>query len=351
MKTLSSRLSSASAPDRQMDGSTDLPDGLIYVSDRDPGILRRRAGKGFAYRGPDGAPLAKNERDRVVRLGIPPAYTDVWICAQPHGHLQATGLDARGRKQYRYHSKWGIWRSGTKYSHLAAFGTALPALRRRLTRDLQSEAGDMAFSLAALVLLLDRAYLRIGNPSYTAQNRTFGATTLLNRHLTLVDGAVQLRFVAKGGKKVQHTLRDKRLHRIMQNIGDLPGRNLFTYIDEDGAIRTIASQHVNSYLAEVSGIAGISAKTFRTWGGSLAAFEAASAAADKLTVKMMAEAAADRLANTPTISRSSYIHPSILNLAALKTDQRLALLDGLAPIDQPGLRQAERRLLAFLNRY
>ena len=126
---------------------------------------------------------------------------------------------------------------------------------------------------------------------------------------------------------------------------------LFTYIDEDGAIRTIASQHVNSYLAEVSGIAGISAKTFRNWGGSLAAFEAASAAADKLTVKMMAEAAADRLANTPAISRSSYIHPSILNLAALETDQRLALLDGLAPLDQPGLHQAERRMLAFLNRY
>ncbi len=244
MKIPLSRNSSASPTDSDTDGTPNLPDGLIYVSDRDPGIQRRRAGKGFVYRGPDGSLLTKNERDRVVRLGIPPAYTDVWICAHPHGHLQATGMDARGRKQYCYHSEWGSWRAGTKFTQLAAFGAALPALRRRLSRDLQAEAGDIAFSLAALVLLLDRAYLRIGNSAYTAQNRTFGATTLLTRHLTLVDGTVRLRFVAKGGKKVQHTLRDKRLHRIMQNIGDLPGRNLFTYIDEDGATRTIASQHV-----------------------------------------------------------------------------------------------------------
>jgi DNA topoisomerase I len=330
--------------------ATELPDGLIYVSDADPGIRRRRSGKGFAYRGPDGTPLSKDERDRVVRLGIPPAYTDVWICPRPDGHLQATGLDQRGRKQYCYHPEWGTWRSDTKYTQLAAFGAALPALRRRMTRDLLSEAGDMAFSLAALVLLLDRAYLRIGNQAYTAQNRTFGATTLLNRHLTLVDGTVKLRFVAKGGKKVQHTLRDRRLHRIMQEIGDLPGRNLFTYLDEDGATRTIGSQDVNSYLAGVSGISGISAKTFRTWGGSLAAFEAATGASDNLTVKMMAEAAADRLANTPAISRSSYIHPSILELAALETDKRLALLDGLSPVDEPHLQAPERRMLAFLNR-
>lgn len=323
--------------------------GLVHVSDAEPGITRRRAGKGFSYRGPDGRPLSPRELARVRGLGIPPAYTSVWICPRADGHLQATGIDARGRKQYRYHPLWQSARSETKFGQLAAFGRALPALRRRLSRALQGDAGDMGFSLAALVLLLDRGYLRVGDAGYTAQNRTFGATTLLARHLSLSGDAVQLRFRAKGGKAVRLVLRDRRLHRILNQVGDLPGRRLFTWLDDEGRPRNLCSQDVNAWLAEVAG-PGITAKTFRTWGGTLAAFETA-LAADKapLSLAAMAEAAAGRLHNTPAICRKSYIHPAVLDLARLPAEERAALLSPLVPAEADGLRKPERLLLSFLE--
>lgn len=325
--------------------------GLVYVSDRDPGISRRRAGKGFSYRGPDGGQLEAAELARVRALGVPPAYTDVWICALANGHLQATGRDVRGRKQYRYHADWQASQSQTKYTQLAAFGRALPTLRRRLRRDLQEQVGDRAFSLAALVLLLDRTCLRVGNPAYTAQNRTFGASTLLTRHLTVSpEGFLQLRFRAKGGKLCRQTLRDRRLNRILQDIGDLPGRNIFTYIDDDGEGRCLHSQDVNDYVAEVVG-EGFTAKTFRTWGGTLAAYELASGLGrdDRLTIRMMADAAAERLFNTPLICRKSYIHPDVLGLADLAPGARADLLESLPRPDLAELRSAERGLLGFLT--
>ncbi|MCE6952546.1 DNA topoisomerase IB [Cereibacter sphaeroides] len=330
-------------------GEALVPRGLVYISDSEPGISRRRCGKGFVYRGPDGRLLSREERQRVQKLGIPPAYQRVWICPLDNGHLQATGFDARGRKQYRYHPDWGTWRAQAKYGLLAAFGRALPRLRRRVARDLRAEAGELAFSLAALTMLIDRTYLRVGTSTYAEENGSYGATTLLARHVKLRDGEVRLDFRAKGGKRVRQVLKDRRLHRILQEIEDLPGRNLFTWIDDEGQVRRVASQHVNDYLADATGLPGASAKTFRTWGGSLAAFGVARAAEGKLTVKMMAEAAAERLHNTPTISRTSYIHPRILGLADLRPDDRMALLADAPCADDPDLRSDERRMLGYLE--
>lgn len=328
-----------------------LPDAatLTYVSDSDPGILRRACGRGFRFVGSDGSRPSAADLARIRRLGIPPAYRDVWICPDPNGHLQFTGIDARGRKQYRYHPVWAASRADTKFGQLAAFGLALPALRAAIQRDLRHSPGDLAFTRAALVLLLDRALIRIGDPVYTAENKSFGATTLLSRHLRVEHGGIRLNFVAKGGKRVQLSLRDRRLERIFNEIGDLPGRHLFTYVDEAGEVRRLFSQDVNAWLAETTGMAA-TAKTFRTWGGTLAAFETALACAgQKLTLRAMAEAAADRLHNTPAIARKSYIHPAVLDLAALSPDDLAKRLDDIPAIETGGLRGTEASLLAFLS--
>ncbi|MTH79194.1 DNA topoisomerase IB [Paracoccus aestuariivivens] len=329
-----------------------MPAQLVFVSDSEPGISRRRVGKGFSYLGPAGETLDREEIARIKALAVPPAYYDVWICSLPDGHLQATGRDERGRKQYRYHPLWSETQSRTKYHQLVAFAEALPVLRRRLRRDLQGNVGDRTFSLAALVLLIDRTCLRIGNVAYTAANRSFGASTLLTRHLGLNEkGVIQLKFRAKGGKLCRHVLRDKRLNRILQEIGDLPGRNLFTYLDEDGLPHNVHSQDVNSYLAEVAG-EGVTAKTFRTWGGTLAAFELADQLAPDacLTPRMLANAAAERLFNTPTVCRKSYIHSAVLELAALSPAERSTVLTGITCPEITDLRASERRLLAFLQK-
>lgn len=323
--------------------------GLVHVSDREPGIRRRLHGRGFRHIGPDGAPVSPEDLARIRGLGIPPAYRDVWVCADPNGHLQATGIDARGRKQYRYHPDWQTQRAETKFGQLLDFGQALPALRKTVQRDLRQGAGDLAFTRAALVLLLDRTLIRIGDPFYTAENRSFGATTLLSRHLTVGDGGVRLSFVAKGGRRVRIALRDKRLERIFNEIGDLPGRHLFTYIDEAGTVRRLMSQDVNAWLAETTG-APVTAKTFRTWGGTLAAFETALACpqGDRLTLRAMAEAAAERLHNTRAIARKSYIHPTVLGLAALTPEALAAQLERIEPRPDSGLRGSEALLLSFL---
>ncbi|MCJ8138829.1 DNA topoisomerase IB [Falsirhodobacter halotolerans] len=331
-----------------MPSDVQVPEGLVYVDDRMPGISRKRAGKGFCFVGPDGATLKGPDRSRCLKLAVPPAYESVWICALENGHLQATGLDARGRKQYRYHPDWGAWRSAAKYDTLPAFGAGLGRLRRRVDRDLKEDAGDLSFSLAAMVLLIDRTYLRAGTPAYTLANKTFGATTLLTRHLSLADGVVRLKFKAKGGKAVNRTLRDKRLHRIMHQIGDLPGRHLFTWVDEEGEVRPVSSHNLNDYIAEGSGVAGATAKTFRTWGGSLAAFTAAREPG-KLSLKSMCELAAEALGNTPTIARKSYIHPEVLALSDMEPVARIDMLNALPTEGDSALKADERRMLAFLN--
>ncbi|ANL49478.1 DNA topoisomerase I protein (plasmid) [Rhizobium phaseoli] len=323
--------------------------GLIYVSDTEPGIRRRRKGKGFSYVMPDGTTLSDElQRARIGALGLPPAYENVWICLYENGHLQATGIDARGRKQYRYHKDWQSFRSAGKFHQLIEFGRALPKIRRTVLRHLDTGAEDVNGVLAALTTLLDEAHLRVGNQAYVRENGTYGATTLLKRHLKIVDGRIELKFRAKGGKRVQRSLKHPRLQKILEEIADLPGRQLFVWKeDESGALKPVDSGRLNAYLAEISGIP-ISAKTFRTWAGSLAAFGAARekiVGGGRPTVKEMSEAAAEALHNTPAISRSSYIHPAII---ALSGNDHALIEGGNEPLR--GLRAEENRLLDFLTR-
>jgi DNA topoisomerase-1 len=325
---------------------------LVYVSDSEPGIRRQRCGKGFAYRLPDGSTLTDPAiKARVVSLGLPPAYENVWICLDENGHLQATGYDARGRKQYRYHTQWQALRSGDKFAQLLAFGKALPRIRRTIRRHMEGAAGDARTVLAGLVALLDEAHLRTGSPAYVQANSTYGATTLLKRHVRLADGCIELRFVAKGGKRVQRRLRRPKLQRLLEDIADLPGRQLFVWRDDTDTLRPVDSGRLNRYLAEIAGFS-VSAKTFRTWAGSVAAFTAAREAVEggeRPTVKRMCEAAASVLCNTPAICRKSYIHPDIIALAdsGCATTAKQLRRRGRA---SPGLRVEEARMLHYLTR-
>ena len=324
------------------------PPDLVYYPDSRPGIRRQRRGRGFSYIAADGTRIdAKAERSRIEALAVPPAYEDVWISPEPLGHLQATGRDARARKQYRYHPDWRAFRDAEKYDRLADFGEHLPALRRRILRDLRAaEAGDEGFAIAAILALIDRASLRVGHPDYVRDNRSYGATTLRRRHVTLDGDRVALRFTAKGGDKVRRVLRDATLERTLARLGDLPGPELVSWTDADGAARAVTSGMVNAFLADFTGDASLTAKTFRTWNGSAAAMEAA-CRPGPLTIRAMAEAASDRLHNTPAIARSAYIHPKVIALAELAEEDRIALLD-TAP-DRRGLRRAEARLLHLLQ--
>lgn len=326
--------------------------GLTYVCDSEPGISRLRRGKGFCYRLPDGALLADGEdRDRILSLGLPPAYDHVWICLDPSGHLQATGLDARGRKQYRYHADWQAFRSERKFDQLLLFSEALPRIRRRAARDLSLGLDRSDAVVAALVALLDMTHLRVGNRAYARENRTFGATTLLKRHMILSKDGIELKFTAKGGKRVQHTIRHPRLQRILEDIADLPGRQLFSFPDDQGVAHAVDSSRLNAWLGRAAGFPVI-AKTFRTWGGSLAAF---SAACDVLRhegrapkIKALCAAAADVLHNTPAVCRTSYIHPDILALSedSSPLERLIGAQDGGKAVR--GLRRNERLLQRFL---
>ncbi|SEK24054.1 DNA topoisomerase-1 [Roseivivax marinus] len=324
-----------------------VPD-LIYYPDDRPGIRREKRGRGWSYIAPDGTRIEdRAERKRLNALAVPPAYEDVWICPEPLGHLQATGRDARARKQYRYHPDWTAYRARRKFEHLAAFGAALPGLRRRIQHDLrEGEAGEQSFAIAAVLALIDRAHLRVGNPDYARENETYGATTLRPRHLDLHEGGLRLTYAAKGGQRVAKTLRDRTLHRTLAQLDDLPGPTLVSWIDEDGTSRAVTSGEVNAFLSGQIGTDGMTAKTFRTWSGSVAALEVA-LSEEKPTIKAMSEAAADRLHNTPTISRNSYIHPDVIDFAEEPADIRQKLLDDAD--DTRGLRQAEAALLHLLQ--
>jgi DNA topoisomerase-1 len=327
--------------------------GLSYVNDTEPGIRRERRGKGFSYRLPDGALLVEDDhRTRITALGLPPAYENVWICLDASGHLQATGYDSRGRKQYRYHTDWQSFRSERKFDQLAQFGEALPRIRARAARDLSQGLDKSEAVIAALVALMDMTHLRVGNRAYAKENRTYGATTLLKRHMVLSGDGILLKFTAKGGKRVQHTLKHPRLQRILETVADLPGRQLFSFPDEHGTPRPIDSGRLNAYLAKAAGFP-VTAKTFRTWGGSLAAFMSAwntVAEGQRPKIKALCNAASETLHNTPAVCRSSYIHPQILGLAEDVSPLDKIMSAKTLPTDgRRGLRMNERRLLAFLN--
>ena len=325
------------------------PKGLFYVTDTEPGITRRKCGLGFSFLYPDGERVSPEDRARAKALAVPPSYQSVWICLDANGHLQATGLDNRGRKQYRYHPDWASWRSLLKYEGLVQFGEKLGRLRRKVHSDLNTDAGERSFALAAVVFLIDRTALRVGDEAYLRENGSYGATNLLSRHVHLTDKKVRLSFRGKGGTRVVKTLNDKRLHRILEQIGDLPGRHLFSYIGPDGNISRLHSHEVNTYITSALTVEGATAKTFRTWAGTLSAFEVALASPDKLAIKDLTKAASDRLSNTPAVCRTSYIHPKVLHLTEFDTEARQDILSRLSADGDKSLRVTERKLLNILT--
>ncbi|MBK9710244.1 MAG: DNA topoisomerase IB [Kouleothrix sp.] len=294
--------------------------GLRYVSDADPGIRRRRAGKHFSFVGVDGKPIRDpDELKRIRSLAIPPAYTDVWICADSRGHIQATGRDAKGRKQYRYHPRWRAVRDETKYGRMVAFGQALPAIRERTERDLGLPGLPRAKVLAAVVRLLETTLIRVGNDEYARANKSFGLTTMRDRHVEIAGATVKFHFVGKSGKKHIITLSDRRLAKIVKRCRDIPGYELFQYLDEDGNRVDVKSEDVNAYLREISG-QEFTAKDFRTWAGTVLAamalqeFEAVDSEAQaRKNIVRAIERVSERLGNTPSICRKSYVHPAVLD--------------------------------------
>ncbi len=297
--------------------------GLRYVSSKEPGIRRMRAGKGFYYLTPENRRLTStSELKRIVSLAVPPAYKDVWICANPRGHLQAIGHDARGRKQYRYHPNWRQVRDSAKFDRMVAFGDALPKLRRKLTRDLVLPGLPREKVLAAVAALLDATRARIGNAEYARNNKSFGLTTLRNRHVTFVrDGRAVLDFRGKGGVQHEIPIDDKRIVRIVQRCQELPGQHLFQYVADDGSRCPVDSGQVNDYLRDAMGD-DFTAKDFRTWGATLRAVVLlartprdpdASESTLKSAIVGVLKQVASELRNTPAVCRKSYINPGVFD--------------------------------------
>jgi len=297
--------------------------GLVYVSDSEPGIRRLRWGRGFRYIGPDKKALTDQaELDRIARLAIPPAYTDVWICLHPQGHLQATGLDARKRKQYRYHPGWRMVRDDIKFARMAEFGDALPRLRQRLERDLKKRGLPREKVIAAIVNLLDATQVRIGNLSYARDNHSFGLTTLRKRHLDASsERRALLKFKGKSGVEHEVAIDDRRIAKIIRDCQQLKGPHLFQYVDEHGKRHPIGAEQVNNYLHEIMG-AEFTAKDFRTWGATLRAFELMldtpvpelpTKRALRACIVSATKKVADELRNTPAVCRKSYINPLVFS--------------------------------------
>jgi DNA topoisomerase-1 len=319
--------------------------GLRYVTDASPGIRRRRAGRGFSYIGPDGERIEDAEHVAWIKsLAIPPAWTDVWICTSRRGHLQATGRDARGRKQYRYHPDWRAVRDEAKYGRMIAFGQALPAIRERVDADLRRHGLPRERVLAAVVRLLEKTRMRIGNEEYARDNRSYGLTTLRDHHAEVGTTRIRFRFRSKGGKVSDVELTDARLARLVTRCQELPGQELFAYLDADGEVRSIGSSDVNDYLREITG-QDFTAKDFRTWSGTVLAAWALeelqavdSESQAKRNVVRAVEQVAEWLGNTPAVSRRSYVHPAVID----------AYLDG--DVVRDARQTAERKLREDLGR-
>jgi DNA topoisomerase-1 len=345
-----------------------------------PGIRRLKHGDGFRYRDAQGKSLRDaDELSRIRMLAIPPAYTQVWICPLPNGHLQATGLDARGRKQYRYHADWRSMQDETKFDRLEAFALALPDIRARVARDLRlptsRKAPGRAQVLAALVRLLDTTLLRVGNEEYASSNGSFGLTTLRNRHAAVKGQALRLRFRGKSGVMHEAQLDDPRVAKVVRQCQQLPGQALFQYVDAGdegdgngdagGELRGVSSTDVNDYLAEAAGGERFTAKDFRTWHGTVQALELTRLACEpgrtaangsRYSAKDILGAVAKQLGNTPAVCKKAYVHPAVLALGSALSDgdeATAALFEkiGGSRTARPsrGLHAAERRLLSFLK--
>ena len=331
--------------------------GLHYVSGEGPCIRRRRHGRGFVYLDADGQRVDDPEvRARIDALVIPPAWTDVWICPSAQGHIQATGRDDQGRKQYLYHSEWERVRNETKFNRMIVFAEALPGIRGRCGEDLARRNLSREKVLATVVTLLDRTLIRIGNSEYARRNSSFGLTTLRDRHVDVDGTSVTFTFTGKSGKKHQIEFADRRLARIVRRCRDIPGYELFQYYDEDGNRATVDSASVNEYIRAIAG-ADFTAKDFRTWGGSVHAAlvleelgPASSATNAKRKLSQMARAVGERLGNTPAVCRAYYIHPAIIDAFEAGTfhdawERHLSRAKG------NGLEPEESALLALLREW
>jgi DNA topoisomerase-1 len=293
--------------------------GLRYVSDEKCGYSRKRKGEDFEYFDTEGKRIRDEKRLlRIRRLAIPPAYTDVWICPSANGHIQATGRDARGRKQYRYHERWREVRDENKYERMVVFGKALPKIRRQVNRDLKRRGLPREKVLATVVQLLERTFIRIGNEEYAKENKSFGLTTMRNRHVDVTATKLKFSFRGKSGVKHEVDVTDRRLAKIICQLQDLPGQEVFQYVDETGEVRQIDSQDVNDYLREITG-EDFTAKDFRTWAGTVLAAMALNAqeafenkTQAKKNIKDAISAVAKILGNTPTVCRKCYVHPAVL---------------------------------------
>ena len=333
--------------------------GLRYVNDDDPGISRHRHGMGYTYRDAEGRTVGdRRTRARIKSLSVPPAWGEVWICPSPDGHIQASGRDARGRKQYRYHALWRQVRDETKYERAIAFAEALPRLRERVAADLARRGLPREKVVAAVVQLLEFTLLRVGNEEYARQNRSYGLTTLRDRHAEIGSESLRLSFRSKGGKQLTVRLRNRRLARVVRQCQDLPGQRLFQYVAEDGAARAIHSDDVNEYLRAAMGD-DFSAKDFRTWAATVLAARALrelhAEAADEPSrwrLAIAVEQVARTLGNTPAICRRCYIHPAVMDayvdgtladVLVQRADEELATDNG------HDLDADERTVLAFLR--
>jgi len=346
-----------------------LANGLVYVNPEMPGLRRVRQGKAFRYKDAQGGWLRDaDEISRIRSLAIPPAYEEVWICPLPNGHLQATGLDARGRKQYRYHAGWRALKDEAKFERLEAFGKALPRIRARVARDLAPPgrrrepplARDVV--LAAIVRLLDTTYLRVGNEEYASTNGSFGLTTLRNRHAAVSGSALKLRFRGKSGVIHEARVDEPRIAQIVRRCQQLPGQELFQYVGDDGEPHGISSTDVNAYLRSASGD-DFTAKDFRTWHGTVQALELtriacsenAASESVRYNAKEILGAVARQLGNTPAVCKKAYVHPAVLDLGARLSGDATAItsiwsqLAGTRPTRR--LQAAEARLLAFLRQH
>jgi DNA topoisomerase-1 len=316
------RVSSAVVPNAIPAGSAETIancDDLRFSSDAEPGITRRRAGSGFYYVQSKGQRVSdETTLARIRKLAIPPAYRDVWICRDPHGHLQATGIDARGRKQYRYHERWRSVRDEHKFERMMGFGRALPKIHRRITRDMKLTGLPREKVLATVVRLLESTLIRIGNDEYARTNKSYGLTTLRNRHVKLKGDRVRFSFRGKHGIRHEVEVEAPRVARILRKCLDLPGQDLFEYVDADGSVRNVTSSDVNQYLREITG-EPYTAKDFRTWHATIEVLELltgqpfTTARESKAKLKEALQSVAQRLGNTPTMCRKCYVNPVVID--------------------------------------
>jgi DNA topoisomerase-1 len=324
-----------------------LASTLEYVDDSGPGITRKRAGNGWAYFAPDGLRITDREQiDRLNRIALPPAYTDAWFCPNDCGHLLATGIDARGRKQYRYNPEFRARQEAEKFDGCADFGRLLPKVRKRVAKELARRTLTRERAIASVVRLLDLGAIRVGNESYAKANKSFGATTLRRRHAKVEGGKVSLRFRAKSGQLRETTITDRSLARFVRQVQDLPGQHLFQYLNGDGTPHPVGSSEVNAYLCESMGEA-FTAKNFRTWHASVLALKLLAEAERPLTLKELTAEVGAHLGNTPAMARKSYIHPAVIALVERQQKWRARLK---LPRDGKWLDRYERALIRLLEK-